>query len=205
MTVEIKDTFKVKTKRKEHPNASKYPGRPSLEFGTAVRKFLSEITAEQAEQFAESELVYEEEITAEFYDSILEGDIVGLGLFYGLNDKQQPSAHKFKILKIYPGEDKMVARDVTYEHPKRNYTGPERELTFQDISCAFGMGFGEILERDGKPFGVSEEIELTVNVYGEKDENAAEAAPSLPAPESNNVANEGNSVQATTEDGTSGV
>ena len=79
----------------------------------------------------------------------------------------------------------MLARDVTYEHPKRNYKGEEVELTFQDISCAFGMGFGEILERDGKPFGVSEEIEIKVNVYGdseqEQDPNAAVTAPVLPA------------------------
>lgn len=176
MTVEIKDTFTVKTKRKEHPNASKYPGRPSLEFGTALRKFLSDITEEQAEKFADKDFVFEPEVTAEFYDSIIEGDIVGLGLLYGLNEKNEPSAHKFKILKINSGEDTMLARDVTYEHPKRNYKGQEIELTFQDISCAFGMGFGEILERDGKPFGVSEEIEIKVNVYGESQENVSNSS-----------------------------
>jgi hypothetical protein len=124
------------------------------------------------ELFSDGEFVYNEEDSAEFYDSIFEGDVVGLGVLYGLGEKKEPTAYKFKIQKIFPGEDKMLARNVTWEHPKRTYRGEEVELTFQDISCAFGMGFGEILERDGKPFGVAEEVELTVKVYGQADEES---------------------------------
>lgn len=183
MTAIVKDSFKVKTKRKEHPNATKYPGRPSLEFGTALRKFLCDLTPEQAEKFADRDLVFEEEVTAEFYDSIQEGDIVGIGLLYGINPKNEPSAHKFKILKINKGEDTMIARDVSFEHPKSKYKGEEIELTFQDISCAFGMGFAEVLERDGKPFGVSEEIEIEVKIYSNGEEtNDQNNDPNIQAP-----------------------
>lgn len=187
MTVEIKDTFTVKAKRKEHPNAVKYPGRPAMEFGTtALRKFLDDLNDDQREDLLDGKLVVEEEASAEFFDSILEGDTVGLGLFYGLGPKKEPAAYKFKILSIDRERDVMKARNVTWEHPKRpEYQGEEVELAFEDFSVGLGMGFGEILERDGKPFGVSEEIEYTVNVYEDKskDQNTTDNNASSPAPE----------------------
>jgi hypothetical protein len=176
MTIEIKDTFTIKTKRTEHPNAGKYPGRPSMEFGTGLRNFMSDIGINNLDAFAKGEYVFEESVTAEFFDSILPGDIIGLGVLkgfneYGENDNKGPCAYKFKILSIDRDKDVMQARNVTFEHPKRpEYTGTETELTFEDLSCGFGMGFGEILERDGKPYGVSEEIELKVKVFGDKTE-----------------------------------
>jgi hypothetical protein len=176
MTVEIKDSFKITAKRREHPNAIKYPGRPAMEFGTtAVRKFLDDLNEEQREALLDGTLVVEEEASAEFFDSILEGDVVGLGLFYGLDAKKQPAAYKFKILEIDRDRDVMKARNVTWEHPKRpEYQGEEVELAFEDFSVGLGLGFGEILERDGKPFGVSEEIEYTVNIVGDKNAEASD-------------------------------
>lgn len=179
MTVEVKETFKIKKTTKEHPNATKYPGRQSMEFGSAVRQFMCELSAQQLQEFAEDSLVFEEEVTSEFYDSILEGDVVGVGLFtglnaFGLNPNRGPSAHKFKILKINAGEDTMLARDVTFEHPKSKTLGEEVTLTFELLSCAFGMGFGEILERDGKPYGVPLETEIEVKIYGEKTEEVTD-------------------------------
>ena len=66
MTVEVKDTFTIKSKRKEHPNAGKYPGRPSMEFGTALRHFLSDIGGANLDAFERGEFVFDEEITSEF-------------------------------------------------------------------------------------------------------------------------------------------
>ncbi len=167
MTVEVKDQFTVKSKRKEHPNARKYPGRPSMEFGTAVRKFLTDLDAEERKLFQKGELVFEEEATAELFDSVLVGDVVGLGILRGLDD--QPCAYQWKILSIDRDADTMQIRNCTWEDAKRNpdFRGELAETTFEDFSTALGMGFGEILERDGKPFGVSEEIELTVKIMEE--------------------------------------
>jgi len=193
MTMEIKDTFTVKSKRKEHPNAGKYPGRPSFEFGNAVRQFLGDIGPQNCDKFVEGNFVFEEEVTAEFFDSILPGDVVGLGILKGFNElgeneKETFAAYKFKILGVDGERDVMQARNVTFEHPSRKeYTGTETELTFEDISCAFGMGFGEILERDGKPYGVSEEIEYKIKIIGAKEEEnetadatGTNSLPSLP-------------------------
>ena len=199
MTTEVQDTFTIKTKRTEHPNAGKYPGRPSMEFGTGLRQFLSDIGPHNVDAFGAGTFVFEEDVTAEFFDSIIVGDIVGLGLLKafneaGENESKSPSAYKFLILSIDKNSDTMQARNVTYEIAikkrsrkghESDYKGTEVELTFEEVSCAFGMGFGEILERDGKPFGVSEEIELKVKVFGNKkddtvDPNATGATNALP-------------------------
>lgn len=198
----IENSFTVKAKRTEHPNASKYPGRPSMEFGRAVTNFLSDIGPENTEDFIAGKYIFEEELSAEFFDSIQEGDVVGLGLLRGLNEVgeneyNECAAYKFKILEILKDKDIMRARNVTFENKKRTqradaYKGQEVELAFEDLSCALGMGYGEILEREGKPFGVPEEMEVTIKIdpslLKKKDENvsteeAAETtAPATTAP-----------------------
>ena len=84
MTVE-NNTFTIKTKRREHPNAVKYPGRPSMEFGNALRNFLSDIGQHNIDDFIEGKYIFEEKLSADFFDSILIGDVVGVGLLKGLN------------------------------------------------------------------------------------------------------------------------
>jgi hypothetical protein len=175
-----KDRVKVKIKRKEHPNAVKYPGRPSLEFGMAVRKFLCEqLKGNQVTLFFEDALVLEEEITVQFFDSLQVGDVVGLGLFKGLNEEEtnpdlECAAYKFKVLELNPEADTFKARNVTFEPTKEmiekkkvptkyfDYKGLETTISFEQVSCAIAMGFADILERGGKFFGVSEEIEQEV-------------------------------------------
>ena len=179
---ETKDTFTAKAKRTEHPNAAKYPGRPSLEFGSAIRDFLGELSYPEQDKLLAGTLVVEEKDSSEFYDSIEVGDIVGVGLWRGLNEQgenahNEPAAYKFEITSIEG--DMMQARNVTIESriKKRNptYKGDETELAFEDLSCALGTGYGEILERDGKPFGVSEEIEYTIRIVGPKEEEDPDA------------------------------
>lgn len=178
MTVEVKDTFTIKTKRKEHPNAGKYPGRPSMEVGKAIGDFLSKIGPKNSDAFVNGEFVYNETESAEFFDSLIPGDVVGLALLkgineYGMNEHCKPSAYKFKVLNVDKDRDVLQARNVTFEHEKnKDYSGTEVEITFEEVSCALGMGFGEILERDGKLYGVSEDIELTVKVFGDKTEES---------------------------------
>ena len=186
---EAKDSFTVKAKRTEHPNAAKYPGRPSLEFGSAIRAFLGELSYPEQDKLLAGTLVVEEEDSTEFYDSIEVGDIVGVGLWRGLNEQgenehNEPAAYKFEITSI--DGDMMQARNVTIESrmKKRNsdYKGDETELAYEDLSCALGTGYGEILERDGKPFGVSEEIEYTVRIVGPKEEEVEVKTSTSPLP-----------------------
>jgi hypothetical protein len=164
--MEVVEEFTVKTKRKEHPNARKYPGRPSMEFGTGLTKFLGDLDAAEREQFQAGTLVFEEEVAAEFFDSILAGDVIGVGLLNGLENV--PCTYKFKVLNVNSEADTMSVRNVTWEDKKRRpeFEGETTELTFENLSCAVGMGFGEILERDGKPFGVSEDLEQVIKLVG---------------------------------------
>ena len=48
MTIQQIDNFKIKGKRKEHPMARKYPGRPCIEIGTALRKFYDDLDEDEA-------------------------------------------------------------------------------------------------------------------------------------------------------------
>lgn len=182
MTMKIEEKFTVTTSRKEHPNAKKYPGRASMEFGSALQTFLSDLDASERGLFQKGELVFEEEIAAEFFDGILVGDVVGLGVLRGFDE--QPCAYKMKILSIDRDADTMHMRNVTWEDEKRrpDYKGDEATATFEEFSCALGLGFGEILMRDGKPFGVSEKIEQTIIIRGDAAGNVKSTVTTKAAP-----------------------
>lgn len=180
---EVKDTFTTSVKRTSHPNEPKYPGKPSLEFGSAIRSFLGELSYPEQDRLLEGKLIVEEEDSIEFYDSIEVGDIVGVGLWRGINEQgenphNEPAAYKFEITSI--DGDLMQARNVTVESrikkQRPDYKGDEVELAFEDLSCALGTGYGEILERDGKPYGVSEEIEYTIKILGPSSEEEGSAS-----------------------------
>jgi hypothetical protein len=216
MTVENNSSFVVKTKRKEHPQAVKYPGRPTMEISSALTKFMCDVGDANVDSMLEGEYVFEEEVTAEFFDSLQIGDVVGLGCTKGLNEigenpHKMACAYQFKILDIDKDNDTLKARNVTYESrdekKKSKYQESEVEITFQDVSYAIGMGMADILERDGKFYGVSEEIEMKVNIVNldEKKtaeenatvspvENADSSAVEAPTSNSNN-----NTVESTTE------
>lgn len=193
MTVE-NNMFTIKTKRTDHPSAIKYPGRPSMEMGRALTQFLSDVGPTNTSDVMYGTYVFEEDVTAEFFDAIQVDDIIGLGVVKGFNEfgenkQNRACAYKFKILEVNKDKDTIKARNVTFEDLKgksrssaiREYRGTEVELTFEDISVAIGMGFADVLERDGKLFGVSEEIEMKVKIV---DTNKpAEDNASTPAPE----------------------
>jgi hypothetical protein len=188
MTVE-NNVFTIKTKRKEHPNAKKYPGRPCMEFGTAFRKFLDDIGSKNTNALLDGTYIFEEEVSAEFFDSIQKDDVIGIGLIKGLNEfgennYKEPSAYKFKVLQVNKDSDSLSVRNVTFEDEKSQHKGSEIELAFEDVSCALGMGYGEILERDGKPYGVSEEIEFKVKIV-DYTKNPPEGSTSPDGTESN--------------------
>lgn len=186
MTVEKVDTFKMKGKRKEHPMARKYPGHPSQEFGNALTKFLMDLEPDEMEAFKDGTLVFEEAIVSEFYDAIQEGDKIGLGVFNGVKDFDitHPCAYKFEVTKVHADEDRLTVKNISFQGI-RGYEQSVKEidLYFEDISHAFGAGFADILERDGKMFGVEEEIEYKIAIYGETDvSGSAEAGTSAALP-----------------------
>jgi len=204
MTIE-NNVFTVKSKRKEHPNATKYPGKPSMEFGTALRSFMSDIGPTNLNALIEGKYIFDMEVSAKFFDSIQIGDVIGLGLVKGFNEvgenrHNEPAAYKFKVLDISKQNDTMKVRNVTFESEKGKHKGLELELAFEDLSSALGMGFGEILERDGKPYGVSEEIELKVKIVNLNPTGSIEAQQSTAQ---NNLPQTTETVSTTQEEGNS--
>jgi hypothetical protein len=194
-SIEVKDRFTVKTKVTEHPNASKYPGRPSFEVSQSKIKFLNELSDEEIDLLVDGKLIVEPEMSAQFFDSLLPNDVVGLALFTGLNElnmniQQESTAYKFKVLDIDKSADTLRCRNISWEskNKKKNlsaqeeYRGQEVEIAFEDVSVALGMGFAEILERDGKPFGVPEEVEQEVVIVGMKND-ATQALPENTTPD----------------------
>ena len=187
-TTEVKETFKVKLKVREHPNASKYPGRPCFEINQSKLKFLGELSSDEYQRFFDGSLIIEEDYTAEFFDSILPGDVVGLALVKGINELNmnplhETAAYKLLVLDVDKQQDILKCRNVTWEQRDKSkkrklagaeeeYIGQEVEVAFEDVSVGLGMGFAEILEREGKPFGVPEEVEQEVVIVGKKTEEA---------------------------------
>jgi hypothetical protein len=195
MTVEKVDSFKVTSKRKEHPNARKYPGHPSMEFGSSLTKFIFDLEEQEQKEFLDGTLVFEEEVSAAFYDSIQEGDVIGLGLTKGYErfETKGPAAYKFEVIKVFAGKDRMRVKNVSFEGVRGyTHTLKEIDLCFEEVSWSFGAGFGEILQRNDKPFGVPEEMEYTVNIYGDTDvsgsvSGSADAPPQLTTGDASNI------------------
>jgi len=187
MTIEVKDEFKIKTKRTEHPNASKYPGRVSFEFNQAKFKFMNELNDCDLDKLLSGTLIVDEEMSSAFFDSIQDNDVIGLGLLNGINElnqniHQEPAAYKFLVLKVDRQRDVLVCRNITWEPKKagnkvssyrisalEGYEGTEVEVAFEDVSVGLGMGYAEILERNGELFGCDQEIEYNVKVVGKSD------------------------------------
>jgi hypothetical protein len=186
MTIKQIDTFKVKGKRKEHPMARKYPGRPSMEMTQALQKFYDDLDDSEKEWFLKGTLVFEEAVVAPFFDALQEGDVIGLGLVKGYEefDTTHPSALRFKIVKVYEGEDRIRVQNVSFEkYPEMKHTLlQETDLCFEEISWGFGCGMADILERSGKMFGVSEEMEYEVVIMGKETDVSGSVTGSTSTP-----------------------
>jgi hypothetical protein len=150
---------KIVTKRKRHPNDVRYPCRPTHEIIECGRKLIDTLTKNQQKLFLEGNLIIDESDTAELFDSVIEEDIIGLGIhrkFGGF------SANTYKVVKIHKDKDFMECENA--------YSKESEEISFQDFSIGLALNAAEVLYRDDKPFGVSAEQEIVVKIhYDEKD------------------------------------
>lgn len=164
------ETLRIKGARKKHPMEKKYPGHPCMEFSTAHYKFFEDLTEDEKQWFLNKTLVFEEEVTAVFFDSLQVGDVIGLGLMKAYPeefDTAGPAAYQLEVVKIYEGQDKIRVKNITFADSR--FCG-EIDLTFEEVSWALGAGFADVLKRDGKLFGVSEEVEYKINIIKPAEE-----------------------------------
>lgn len=154
------------TERKRHPNDVRYPCRGSHEVLDAGRKlitFLHNDNPAQLEELKEGKLILDEEETAELYDSFQEKDVIGLGMFRPTGHPNSGfTSNMYTIEKIVEGEDYMECRNMR--------SSEIEEISFQDVSIALALGLAEILYRDDKPFGISNEQEWKILIPNEVDE-----------------------------------
>ena len=136
-----------------------------METQQAFLQVMECLEEKEVNQFLEGTLVYDEESTTELFDEIKEGDIIGC-VTHVLNEGWVPA--QWKVMEIPEGDD--VLKCQTRYEPKR-----EREIFYEDVSIGLVMGMCEILLRDDKPYGVSEEIDyiFRVPVYEMTEEEAA--------------------------------
>lgn len=157
MTMKVTEHV-ISTKRKKHPNDGRYPCRPSQELLHAGMKLMTSLSESDRALMKQNKLIIDEEETAELFDEIKEKDIIGVGILR----KTGFIANKYEVTNIVKSNDYLVCQNLL--------TKETEEISFQDISVGFAMGFAEILYRDEKPFGVSEEIEFTLKIYSEEKE-----------------------------------
>lgn len=155
MTVNHVD-ISVKGKRVKHPNEIKYPGRPCVEAQKAFNQVMECLPIEDMKKFLKGTLVHDEERTAELFDQIQVGDTIGLCSHregYGMVPEQW-------VVKEIPKDADILKCHI------RNAEEATQDIYFEDISIGLVMGMAEILLRGEKPFGVTEEIEYKVRVFG---------------------------------------
>lgn len=176
MTVKVTDatnTFKIT--RKNHPNERMYKGRATMETQGAITQALECLDEQQFGELALGTLIYDEESTAELFDSILPGDIIGL---CGLEPLVGWVSHQWEVLETDSDLDMLKCKQRYSPHK-------EKLITFEDVSIGLLLGRAEILLRDGKPYGLTdEEMNMTVQILDlskkESDASDEAAVPSEP-------------------------
>ena len=169
--------FKIKGKRKLHPNEKNYPGRPSVEIQNLFLQVMECLESDEMEQVLQGTYIGDEERTSELFDSIEVGDIIGVATF---EEGRGWVPAQWKVMEIPEGADVLtciprieVRKDENLEDFEK--LAERRSIYYEDISIGLLMGRAEILLRGDKPFGVSEEVEYKVLLpYTVNEERVAE-------------------------------
>lgn len=141
----------------EHPNEHLYQGRTGIDHNLAMIKFMSTLTEEQQEAFAEDTLVFDLAATNAAIDAILPGDILGL------------YCNSYKVASKENGQLSLLPiRRVQV----RNKVGQYKELSDEpflpsiaEVDKARSLGLLQVLWRDGKPFGVDAEKNINIVLF----------------------------------------
>lgn len=145
--------------RKYHPNDYKFNGmqQSSQDLLMAQLKMFEKLTPDQEIEFEAGTLIYDEERTRDFMDAMLVGDIVGV------------RNTMYRIVSV--NDDGFVGCPRGYNKYDRKYhfDTPEETVSIYDLDAALTMGFGEILYRNDKPFGLDDEMtyKVVVKVYAD--------------------------------------
>ena len=153
----VKRTVTVKVK--EHPNAFRYPGSATGDYFHAQVDYMTSLSEGEKELHSLGALVRDPAKVMEFVDTVEVGDVVGVGM----NTLEVESK----------GGMSLVCKNKLLKE-----TGID--VSMMELDEAIGMGYAEILYRDGKPYGVDQTKEVNVTIIGGKGEVDTAASPVLP-------------------------
>ncbi len=163
LTKVTEETQVIKTKRKYHPNEENYRGDESTQ-ETMVKEieFMGSLTDEQSDKFIAGKLIFDEDKLNSYWNEIRKNDIVGFqGNVYRVDGKTKAT------LTLSRRKPKR------YRNDEDTYAEETKKVSRYDLDHMMNIGFTEILYRDGKPYGVSEDLEYKINValWEDKDGN----------------------------------
>lgn len=148
----------IETDRKYNPDDYKYTGQErSQELMSAQLKLFEKLTPEQEIEMENGTLLFDEERTRDFMDALCPEDIVGI------------RNTMYRIKKVENDEVVAVPRQWNKYDRKYHFEGEEQSINIYDLDNALSLGFGQILYRNDKPFGLDKEMayKIKVRVYAD--------------------------------------
>ena len=152
----------LKAKRRYHPNEKKYDGRASTaDMLVAQIEFAGKLTPEQSKLFKKNKLIYDQEKFDALFNDIGINDVIGYkGMIYKVLSKHRQRGLSLSKRKFRNRNDEQVFTDVE-----------DLKISIYDLDFMMNLNSAEILYKDGKPYGVSEDLEYKVKVEVFTDEN----------------------------------
>jgi hypothetical protein len=155
------ELVKTKVKHNTHPREHLYFGKTGYDYNKALLEVLVKIPEDKVEEFMDGNFVTDLEKTSEVISHMEVGDIVGI------------KEHRYQILDL---SDSIVANKVKPSKVPGVYVPCEEDstetITIGQVDFARALGLVDILWRNGKPFGVDEEQDMTVVLLHDLDESS---------------------------------
>lgn len=149
----------ITTDRKYNPDDYRFNGMQtsSQEMLMAQIKLFELVAPEQEQDFENGTLIFDEDRTRDFMDALQPTDIIGVKntmyRFHGLDGD---------TLRVSP-------RAYDKYNRKYHFDTPEEIISLVELDNALTMGFGQIMYRNDKPFGLDNEMtyKIRVKVYAD--------------------------------------
>lgn len=148
----------IKADRKYHPDDQKYTGQLSnQELMMAQIKLFETLTPEQEDAYSNGTLLVDEERTRDFMGALEKNDIVGI------------RTQMYRITGVEDEQVLGVPRTWNKYNRKFEFEGEETPISIYDLDLALSMGYGQILYRNDKPFGLDKDMtyKIIVKVYAD--------------------------------------
>jgi hypothetical protein len=134
----------LKIKRKEHPNHRKYIGKKTFDHHQALLDLVMKLSDEENERFVNPNDFIKKEQLDKFLAEIKPKDIIGI---------------EEQLIILTKKTDNGIIGDDFYGKKTDIF------IPIKNIDIALCMNCCEILYRDEKPYGVSEEVNIKIRTF----------------------------------------